>query len=101
MRLAEHLAVGDVCCAAFRPSCDMVCVHFRQFPYTRTVGVMTDGTKRTVGNFFLFGFLRLTRINALFGRLVKTTYLQQFGILTAAKDIFIDAFFVLYVVIFV
>ena len=75
MRLAKHLAVGNIRCAAFWPSCDMVGIHLRQFPYTRTVGVMADGTKRTVGNLFLFGFLRLARINALFGRFIKTTHL--------------------------
>ena len=51
MCLAKHLAVGNIRCAAFRPRCNMVCVHFCQFPDTRTVGVVTDGTKRTVENF--------------------------------------------------
>ena len=43
MRLAQHLAVINIRAAALAPCCHMVGIHFIQFPYTLTVGIMTDG----------------------------------------------------------
>ena len=44
VRLAEHLAVGDIGRTAFRPSSYMVGIHFDKFPYTRAIGVVTKST---------------------------------------------------------
>jgi hypothetical protein len=48
MRLAEHLAVGDVGCAAATPCRYVVGVHFVETPYFAFVGVITERTERAV-----------------------------------------------------
>ena len=48
VRFAKHLAVADIRAAPFAPGCDVVRVHFCQFPNPCTVGVMADGAVRAV-----------------------------------------------------
>jgi len=42
MRPAQHLAVFQLCYAAFAPSCNMVGFHFGQLPYFTLAGIVTQ-----------------------------------------------------------
>ena len=67
MRLAEHLAVGDISGTTFGPSGNMVSVHFDELVDPCSVGVFTHRAERTVGHIirlcfgglFLFTVFRL------------------------------------------
>ena len=66
MWLAEHLTVLNSGLTALAPCCHMVCVHVLQCPYLCLVGIVANGTIRTVALAFFLGFLRLLVIdNAL------------------------------------
>ena len=48
VRFAKHLAVFDVCCAAFGPCRDMVGVHLVEFPDALCVRLVSNRAQRTV-----------------------------------------------------
>ena len=52
---------------------------------------MAKSTERTVGNAFLFGFLRLFLIHLLDGDFIKYTDIQELRVYFTAKDILENA----------
>ena len=92
MRLAEHLAVGDVCRTTFGPSSHMISVHLNELIDTCAVGIFTHRAKRTVGDIIRLRLCGLLRVLGFLHRVLEETNLQQFGQLAAAKDILKDTF---------
>ena len=55
----------------------MVGIHVLQIPNLSVIGIVTNGTKRTIGFItFLFCRCRLLGIDCLFRRLVEYAYIQ-------------------------
>ena len=97
MSSTKHLTVFHICCSAFAPSGNVICIHFGYFPYTFFVVVAADSAERTVRHILCFCLFGLLCINRLFGRLVKDTDVKELVVGAAAEDVFVNALFVLYI----
>ena len=73
MRLAQHLAVADVCAAALAPCCYVVGIHFVKFINPGANVIMTFGTFRTITDSLFSCFICLTSIHSLLHSLFKDT----------------------------
>ena len=97
MSLAQHLAVVDVCGSTFAPSCYVVGIHFREFPYFGTIGLMSHCTMWTIGYTLNFGIFSLSWVYPPFRCVIKHAYIQQFGVLHTSQDEFEHSFVVVYI----
>ena len=97
VRLAEHLAVFYRCSAAVAPCCHVVGIHVLLVPYLRVVGIVTDCTKRAVGDSFGSCGKSLLFVNGSFGCLVEYANVKQFFVGASAQHIFENAFAVFHI----